>query len=311
MNPIDALFQRLRSEKRKAFMPFLTAGDPDLAFTREVLPTVAGAGASLMEIGFPFSDPIADGPVIQASYTRALAHGLHLADIFDSLKQVTSAPGWQTPLVAMASYSLIYKKGIDAFQPNVEAIAALEPDLVVSDGTNPDLLAQFDTLHIPHYEGMAAATFEDIYTQLEQLGALTGHVGAAAELVGQMQTDVEAAISGLPELSEPLTYYHELGSDLYSVTSDTLIWTPMPVYPAGATRFPVSTYDPGVVITYGSVIDCGLIATRFVPATAPGGGASSPARTPPTTNPTPTTPATIDPETATRRRATFMADSLS
>src|SRR5688500_8700789 len=132
MNPIDALFQRLRAENRKAFMPFLTAGDPDLAFTREVIPAAAAAGASLMEIGFPFSDPIADGPVIQASYTRALARGLKLADVFDTLKQVTSTPGWQTPLVAMASYTLIFKKGAAAFLDAAQAAGlcgAVVPDL--------------------------------------------------------------------------------------------------------------------------------------------------------------------------------------
>ena len=115
MNPIDTLFQTLRSQGRKAFMPFLTAGDPDLALTAEAIPTVAAAGASMLEIGFPFSDPIADGPVIQASYTRALDKGLKLADIFAKLKGVTSLPGWSTPLVAMASYSLIWRKGVDAF----------------------------------------------------------------------------------------------------------------------------------------------------------------------------------------------------
>jgi tryptophan synthase alpha chain len=132
MNPIDALFQRLRGEKRKAFLPFLTAGDPDLAFTREALPAVAAAGASLIEVGFPFSDPIADGPVIQASYTRALAHGLKLADVFNSLRQVTAAPGWQTPVVAMASYSLIFKKGTAAFLDAAQGAGlsgAVVPDL--------------------------------------------------------------------------------------------------------------------------------------------------------------------------------------
>jgi tryptophan synthase alpha chain len=132
MNPIDALFRRLRTENRKAFMPFLTAGDPDLAFTREAIPAAVAAGASLMEIGFPFSDPIADGPVVQASYTRALARGLKLADVFDTLKQVTSAPGWQTPLVAMASYSLIFKRGATAFLDAAQGAGlsgAIVPDL--------------------------------------------------------------------------------------------------------------------------------------------------------------------------------------
>ena len=115
MNPIDDLFRRLRVDARTAFMPFLTAGDPDLAFTADALPAVASAGADLIELGVPFSDPIADGPVIQASYTRALTRGIKLADLFDGVRKVTSAADWKTPVVAMASYSLVWKKGPDAF----------------------------------------------------------------------------------------------------------------------------------------------------------------------------------------------------
>ena len=72
MSKIDQLFSRLRREKRKALMPFVTAGDPDLAFTADVVKEMVGRGCHLFEIGIPYSDPIADGPVIQASYTRAL-----------------------------------------------------------------------------------------------------------------------------------------------------------------------------------------------------------------------------------------------
>jgi tryptophan synthase alpha chain len=143
MNPIDALFRRLRAENRKAFMPFLTAGDPDLSFTREALTAVAEAGASLVEVGFPFSDPIADGPVIQASYTRALAHGLKLADVFRALFDVASTPGWQTPMVAMASYSLIYKREPAAFISQAMAAGlsgAVVPDLPAEEA---DDLAKF------------------------------------------------------------------------------------------------------------------------------------------------------------------------
>jgi tryptophan synthase alpha chain len=111
MNSIDALFQRLRREKRKAFMPFVTAGDPDLGFTERLLPCVAAAGADLIEIGFPFSDPIADGPVIQASYTRALDRGLKLDDMFATLGRVKCVPGWATPAVGMVSYSLVFRSG--------------------------------------------------------------------------------------------------------------------------------------------------------------------------------------------------------
>ncbi len=76
-------------------MPFVTAGDPDLAFTAAVLKEVVGRGAHLCEVGIPYSDPIADGPVIQASYTRALAHKIKLAEILNTLGEVApkvSAP---------------------------------------------------------------------------------------------------------------------------------------------------------------------------------------------------------------------------
>jgi tryptophan synthase alpha chain len=121
MNAIDTLFTGLRASKRKAFLPFLPAGDPDMAFTGELLPRVAASGASLIEVGFPFSDPIADGPVIQESYTRALRNKLKLDDLFGTLRNVTSQPGWATPMVGMASYSLIHKRGIAAFLQQAKA----------------------------------------------------------------------------------------------------------------------------------------------------------------------------------------------
>jgi tryptophan synthase alpha chain len=136
MTATDRLFAEYRRTGRKAFIPFLPAGDPNLAFTAEALAAVAGAGASLVEVGFPFSDPIADGPVIQASYTRALDRGLKLADLFATLKAVTSRPGWSTPLVGMASYSLVWRRGPMTFLDAAKAagIAGLVvPDLPVEE----------------------------------------------------------------------------------------------------------------------------------------------------------------------------------
>ncbi len=114
-------------------------------------------------------------------------------------------------------------QGLSGFEPNVEAIAGLEPDLVVTDGTNPDLLAQLDSLGIAHWEGFAATSFDDVYAQIEQLGAATGHTAEAAGLVGRMQTEVDAVRAGLPTLDEPLTYFHELDPTYFSVTSSTFI----------------------------------------------------------------------------------------
>jgi tryptophan synthase alpha chain len=136
MNPVDALFARLRAEGRKAFMPFLTAGDPDLATTAALLPRVAAAGADLIEVGFPFSDPIADGPVVQASYTRALDRGLKMADLFSTLRSIVAAPPFITPVVGMVSYSLIHRRGPEAFVAATKEAGLsglIVPDLVADE----------------------------------------------------------------------------------------------------------------------------------------------------------------------------------
>jgi len=140
MNPIDTLFQSLRAAKRKAFMPFVVAGDPDLAFTRELIPAVAESGANLIEVGFPFSDPIADGPVIQASYTRALDKKLKLSDIFSTFGSIKPT----IPLVSMASYSLMYKRGVSTFFDSAKAAGfsgAVVPDVPVEEAEELSKLA--------------------------------------------------------------------------------------------------------------------------------------------------------------------------
>ncbi len=134
LNPIDALFRRLRAEGRKAFIPFLTAGDPDMAATVSVARELAGRGASLLEIGFPYSDPIADGPVIQASYTRALGRGLRLADVFAGVRAIRQAVA--APLAGMVSYTLLHRRGIAAFldQSRDAGLSGLiVPDLPVEE----------------------------------------------------------------------------------------------------------------------------------------------------------------------------------
>jgi tryptophan synthase alpha chain len=133
MNPIDALFRRLRSEGRKAFMPFVTAGDPDLATTAALVRELAGRGASLFEVGFPYSDPIADGPVVQASYTRALERGVRVEDIF---RTVRGLAGLGPPLVGMVSYSLVHRRGPEAFLTQAEEAGfhgVIVPDLPVEE----------------------------------------------------------------------------------------------------------------------------------------------------------------------------------
>lgn len=106
-------FAALARERRIALMPFIPAGYPDLETTTKCLPALEAAGASIIEIGIPFSDPIADGPVIQEAFGVALAKKLKLADIFAAIKGARSAIS--IPLVAMVSYSIVYRFGIDRF----------------------------------------------------------------------------------------------------------------------------------------------------------------------------------------------------
>jgi iron complex transport system substrate-binding protein len=112
---------------------------------------------------------------------------------------------------------------LSGFEPNVEAIAGYEPDLVLIDGTAAGLQEQLEELGLTVWVGPAAQDFDDIYVQIEQLGAATGHIGEAAELVAQMQADIEAAMSSVPSLDQPPSYYHELDPTFYSVTSNTFI----------------------------------------------------------------------------------------
>ena len=134
MSAVDQLFVKLRQEGRKALMPFITAGDPDLDFTAALLKELVSRGSALCELGIPYSDPIADGPVIQASYTRALAHKIKLKQILDTVRQVT--PQLAAPVVTMVSYAIVYRHGLERYVEEAKAAGvagAIVPDLLVDE----------------------------------------------------------------------------------------------------------------------------------------------------------------------------------
>src|SRR6478672_5560011 len=131
MTPVDRLFQNLRKTGKKAFMPFITAGDPDLDFTADVIRELDRRGCSMCEVGIPYSDPIADGPVIQASYTRALEKKIKLADILDMLGRVSRDV--KMPLVTMVSYAIVYRYGLQRYVAEMKTAGvsgAIVPDLL-------------------------------------------------------------------------------------------------------------------------------------------------------------------------------------
>ncbi len=134
MNRIDARFKELAQSGTAAFIPFLTAGDPDLETTLRVLEGAAGAGADLIELGFPFSDPIADGPTIQSSYQRALSGGQNVGQVLELVR--TARKTCPLPIVAMVSYSIVFKWGLETFLDRATEAGldgATVPDLPVEE----------------------------------------------------------------------------------------------------------------------------------------------------------------------------------
>ena len=134
MSAIDDLFADLRKRGRKALMPFLTAGDPDIDVTRQLIVAAKKAGADLCEIGFPYSDPIADGPVIQASYQRALDAGFRIGSAMELPSTIDAAE--RPPLVAMTSYSIVNRMGIESFVERAQTsgyAGVIVPDLLVEE----------------------------------------------------------------------------------------------------------------------------------------------------------------------------------
>lgn len=113
MNRIRQTFDQLRNNDKKAFMPYIMAGDPGLPETARLIELLAKNGADLIEVGVPFSDPLADGPVIQQAGVRSLQNGCTLEKLFRTLKSVT--PNVKTPLVLMIYYNMILKRGVQRF----------------------------------------------------------------------------------------------------------------------------------------------------------------------------------------------------
>jgi tryptophan synthase alpha chain len=110
---IGQTFQLIRAAKQIALMPFVPAGYPTLETTAACILALQAAGASLIELGFPFSDPIADGPTIQEAFTYALGHGVRIAQVIETIKSIRGRV--KIPLVAMLSYSIVYRYGLERF----------------------------------------------------------------------------------------------------------------------------------------------------------------------------------------------------
>ncbi|NGM44664.1 tryptophan synthase subunit alpha [Rhodobacter sp. SGA-6-6] len=114
MTRIDDTFARLKTEGKKAFVAYVMAGDPDEAASLEVVKGLPGAGVDIIELGMPFTDPMADGPTIQAAGQRALEAGMTMDRVLAMVRTFRAGDN-RTPIVLMGYYNPIYSRGVDRF----------------------------------------------------------------------------------------------------------------------------------------------------------------------------------------------------
>ncbi|KAK9919777.1 hypothetical protein M0R45_028355 [Rubus argutus] len=127
-------FIKLKEQGKVAFIPYITAGDPDLSITAEALKVLDSCGSDIIELGVPYSDPLADGPVIQAAATRSLARGTNLNGILSMLKEMI--PKLSCPIALFTYYNPILKRGIGEFMSTIKDVGVhglLVPDVPLEE----------------------------------------------------------------------------------------------------------------------------------------------------------------------------------
>ncbi|MDX2480178.1 MAG: tryptophan synthase subunit alpha [Desulfuromusa sp.] len=204
MSRIEATFAALKQRQETALIPFITAGDPDLGITAQLILALAEAGADLIELGVPFSDPMADGPTIQAASERALAAGTTLAGVLKLVADVRKDT--QIPLILMGYYNPVFCYGAERFARDAAAAgvdALLLVDLppeetdeisVVMRESNVDLITLLaPTTPRERMKRLAAAA--EGYLYYVSMTGVTGAQKISPE-------DIRVAVEELKEMTE-------------------------------------------------------------------------------------------------------------
>jgi tryptophan synthase alpha chain len=170
MSRIDDTFVRLRAEGRTGLVTYVTAGDPNLAQTAEILLTLDRSGADLLEVGVPFSDPLADGPVIQRATERALAGGTTLAGVLEMLAGVR--PHIRAPIVIFSYANPILRMGLGAFARRAHEVGV---DGVLTLDVPPEEAEEwrtaFDTMGIDTIFLLSPTTADDRIRRAAAIGS--------------------------------------------------------------------------------------------------------------------------------------------
>jgi tryptophan synthase alpha chain len=200
MTTIQSVFERLQAQGRKALIPFITAGDPDPAWTVPLLHALVRAGADIIELGVPFSDPMADGPTIQRASERALAKGVSLRQVLE-LVESFRADDQQTPIVLMGYANPIEAMGVEAFA-GAACAAGVDGVLVVDYPPEEGIeFARILHRHALDPIFLLAPTSSD--ARISQVGALaSGYIYYVSlkGVTGSAALDVAAVAARIPEI---------------------------------------------------------------------------------------------------------------
>ena len=197
MNRIDKKFKDLKKDNKKAFIPYVTAGDPNMKTSEKIILALASSGADIIELGVPFSDPLADGPIIQAAIQRSLKSGTSVKKTMAMVKRLRKKI--DTPLVFMTYYNIVFNYGLsrfvkDSVSAGVDGI--IVPDLPMEESEELLKIADKEgfclimltapTTPPGRFKKIAACSRGFIYHV-----SLTGVTGTRKKLAGKLKGDLK------------------------------------------------------------------------------------------------------------------------
>jgi tryptophan synthase alpha chain len=200
MSRIQGRFEALARERRKALIPYITAGDPHPSLTVPLMRALVEAGADILELGVPFSDPMADGPVIQRAGERALKHGVGLSDVLGMVRDFRKADK-TTPVALMGYANPIEAMGVESF---IAAASAAEVDGVIVVDYPPEECGEFAAAAKKHGIDpiflLAPTSTEKRIEQVARVGSGYLYYVSLRGITGAAHIDLSDVVSRIPKI---------------------------------------------------------------------------------------------------------------